>query len=85
VSQAATRVCDFTLTLTGPDEFTVELADLLYEAGCDDASFGTSGGTHYGIFHREAGSLGDAIGSAVKDVEKAGFAVVRVEVEGPTP
>jgi hypothetical protein len=32
-------------------------------------------------FDRKAESLGDAIGSAVKDIEKAGFKVARVEVE----
>jgi hypothetical protein len=33
-------------------------------------------------FDREAESLGDATGAAVKDVERAGLAVARVEV-GP--
>ena len=81
MSQVATRVHDFTLTLEGPDEFTVELADRLYEAGCDDATFGTSNGVHFGAFHREAESLGDAVGSAIKAVERAGFSVARVEVD----
>ena len=80
MSQVATRVYHFTLTLEGPDEFTDELADFLYEAGCDDASFGTSNGVHFGTFHRDSESLGDAIGSAVKAVERAGFAVARVDV-----
>jgi hypothetical protein len=80
MSRVATRVFDFTLTLTGPDEFTVALADRLFEAGCDDASFGTTNGVHFGTFHREADSLGDAIGSAVKAAERAGFAVARVDV-----
>jgi hypothetical protein len=83
MSQVASRVYDFTLTLTGPDEFTAGMADRLYEVGCDDASFGTSNGVHFGTFHREAGSLGDAIGSAVKDVERAGvgLTVARVDVD----
>jgi hypothetical protein len=33
-------------------------------------------------FDREAGSLGDAVGSAIRDVERAGFAVARVDVGG---
>jgi len=82
MSQVATRVFDFTLTLVGPDEFTVELADRLYEAGCDDATFGTSNGVHFGRFHREAGSLAEAVGSAIAAVVRAGFGVSRVEVEG---
>src|SRR4051812_29692983 len=42
MSQVATRVHDFTITFEGPDEFTVDLADRLNAAGCNDASFGTS-------------------------------------------
>lgn len=80
-SQVATRVYDFTFTLSGVDELTAEVADRLYEAGCDDASPHSSGPTVYLDFHREAESLGDALGSAVKDVERAGYAVARVDVE----
>jgi hypothetical protein len=81
MSQVAARVYDFTVTLAGVDELTVELADALYEAGCNDASPHSEGPTVYLDFHREAGSLGDSIGSAVKDVERAGYAVARVEVD----
>lgn len=80
-SQVATRIYDFTLALSGVGELTVEVADRLYEAGCDDASPHSAGPTVYLDFHREAESLGDALGSAVKDVERAGYAVARVEVE----
>ncbi len=82
MSQVASRVFDFTLILDTPGEFTVEMADRLYEAGCDDATFGTINGTHFGRFHREAGCLGDAIGSAVKDVERAGLKVAGIDVGG---
>jgi hypothetical protein len=81
MSQVATRIYDFTFTLAGVAELTVEVADALYEAGCDDASPHSEGQTVYLDFHREAPSLGDAIGSAVKDVERCGLAVARVEVE----
>jgi hypothetical protein len=83
MSQVATQTYDFALILTGVDEFTVELADRLYEAGCDDATFGTSNSVHFGRFSREAGSLGDAVGSAIRDVERAGLAVARVDVDAP--
>jgi hypothetical protein len=75
------RVYEFTLTLAGVDELTVKLEDALFEAGCDDTLVGRSDGVVFIDFGREAESLGDAIGSAVKDVEKAGYKVARVEVE----
>jgi hypothetical protein len=71
----------FTLILSGVDELTDELANALYEAGCDDAGVGSCEGVVTVAFDREAESLGDAIGSAVKDVSLAGFSVARVEVE----
>lgn len=60
---------------------TVEAADALYEAGCDDASPRSQGATVQLDFHREAGSLSQAIGPAVNDVERAGYRVARVEME----
>ena len=81
MSQVATKMFEFTLTLTGPEEFTVEAANRLYELGCDDASFGTSNGVHFGTFHREAESLADAVGPAIRAVETVGFTVARFEVE----
>jgi hypothetical protein len=71
----------FTLILTGVDAMTPEMAEALYEAGCDDSTPGSIGGVVMVHFDREAESLGDAIGSAIKDVEKAGYKVARVEVE----
>ena len=71
----------FTLTLAGVSVITVEMADALFEAGCDDASPGSSEGVVTIDFHREAASLGDAVGSAIRDVERAGYAVARVDVE----
>ena len=85
MSRIASRVHDFTFTLEGPDEFTVEMADALYEAGCDDASFGTSNGVHFGTFHREAPSFDEAVSSARADVERAGFGLVVVRVEPGAP
>ena len=51
------------------------------EAGCDDAGVGSCDGVLTVDFDREAESLGKAIGSAVVQVEDAGFKVARVEVE----
>ena len=62
---------------------TDALEDAVLAAGCDDALLWSRLGVTGLHFDREAESLGDAIGSAVKDVERAGFAVARVDVEDP--
>ncbi len=76
-----TKTHSFSLILSGVTEITPAMAEALFEAGCDDSSPGSCEGLVSVEFDREADSLGDAIGSAVKDVERAGFAVARVEVE----
>jgi hypothetical protein len=70
----------FALILAGVDDLTIEVGDAIY-AVINDASLHSSGPTVLLDFDRKAESLGDAIGSAVKDIEKAGFKVARVEVE----
>ena len=57
------------------------MSDALFEAGCDDSTPSSSNGVVTVDFDREAESLGDAIGSAVKDIEKAGYKVSKVSVE----
>lgn len=71
----------FTVILDGLSEMTDTDADALYEAGCDDGSPGSREGVAFVAFDREAPSLTEAIGSAARDVRKAGFDVVRVEIE----
>jgi hypothetical protein len=70
----------FTVILAGVDELTPALTDALYEAGCDDCTPHSVGPIVTLAFDREAGSLGEAIGSAVADVERAGYGVAKVEV-----
>jgi hypothetical protein len=72
----------FRLTLAGVTGITDAMSDALYGGGCDDAGVGSCDGVVTVDFDREADSLGDAIGSAVKDVEHAGFTVARVDVCG---
>jgi hypothetical protein len=79
--EIALKTYSFTMVLSEVTEITVEMADALFEAGCDDSTPGSRCGVVYVHFDREAPTLGDAIGSAVKDVERAGFSVARVEVE----
>lgn len=71
----------FTLILEPTPEMSEELADALYESGCDDGSIGESGGTARIYFHRQASSLGEAIATAIRDVESTGCKVDRLELQ----
>ena len=72
------KVLEFTLILTSePNE---EEVDQLYKT-VDDGTLATIEGMPQVHFHREALSLEEAIGSALLDVRKAGFDVLRVEIE----
>ena len=72
------RVHEFTLILTAdPSE---EESDRLYSI-FNDGTLVTIAGVPQVHFHREAPSLEAAIVSALEHVKKAGFDVVRVEIE----
>lgn len=72
------KMHEFTLILTAdPNE---EESDRLYSV-FNDGTLVTMAGVPQIRFHREAPSLEDAIGSALAHVGKAGFDVVRVEIE----
>ena len=71
-----------TLILAGVDVLTAEMGEALYEAGCFDSSPGGRDGVVMVHFDRRAGSMGDAMGLAIKDVEKAGYREYTVEVGG---
>lgn len=66
----------FTLILDNVDEFTEELEDMLYEAGCDDALINFRNGTVYLDFDRKARSLKEAVISAIKQVESSQLNIV---------
>lgn len=72
---------EFRLILKGPLELTEEIADELFEAGCDDGTPGICNGVFSIDFHREADSLEAAIHSAIQNVKAAGYEVERVEIE----
>ena len=72
---------EFTVVLAGVDEVTSELADALYEAGCDDGTVGSSCGVATVSFAREAVSLQEAIRSAIADIQRAGGGVDRIQIE----
>jgi hypothetical protein len=73
----------FTLTIEGADILTDDAVNARYEAGCDDATFGVSGGVQTGEFDREAADFAEAVASAIKAVETAvpGALVVDVHRE----
>ena len=76
---------DFVVVLKGLDIIDDDLAEALYEAGCDDGTPFSSCGVAGIGFSREADSLESAIRSAVADVQKAGCTVHRVEIKENSP
>lgn len=72
---------EFTLILKGSHDLTEEIADRLFEAGCDDGSPGTCAGEFCIDFHRTARTLEEAIHSAIANVKSAGYDVDRVEIQ----
>lgn len=70
---------DFTLVIEGvlDDEQTM---NALFEAGCDDATFGTVDDVAYADFHRRAGTFAEAVTSAIRAIESVpDLRVVRIE------
>ena len=71
---------EFILLLAGDVTLTPDLANQLFDAGCDDGTPMAQGRTVEIHFTREAPSLEIAIQSAVKDVTSAGLSVARAEI-----
>ncbi len=73
----------FSLTIEGADVMTDAAQNALYEAGCDDATFGVSGGVQTAEFDREAAEFAEAVASAIRAVESAvpGARVVEIRRE----
>ncbi len=69
---------EFTLILTTSP--TEESADKFYGI-CNDGTLAVRSGIAHISFHRDAISLEEALRSALTDVDAAGFAVERVEME----
>jgi len=77
----------FRLIVRGPfsaqisDEELLDATDALGAAGCDDASIGVHADGLELEFVRSRESLQEAIASAVRDVERAGFRVESIEMD----
>jgi hypothetical protein len=71
----------FTVILAGLNEISDDLAEALFETGCDDGSPWSSQGVAAVGFDREAESFEQAVRSAIADVQKAGCHVAWVKIE----
>ena len=60
---------DFTIIPTPETDMSEDLAEALFEAGCDDCTPIVSNGVPLIRFHREAVNMHEAIRSAVADVQ----------------
>lgn len=60
---------NFTLILSDSRQQIDNLEDLLFEAGCDDATLSMSNGVTYLEFDREAEQFSIALDSAIQQVE----------------
>lgn len=73
----------FILILAGPDPTQEAVFAALERDGCGDALLGVRGGVPFADFDRDAATIGDAVLSAIHDVETAvpALTVLRVEPE----
>jgi hypothetical protein len=62
-------------------EAFLKMSDAIFAAGCDDASPGVFQGEVVIDFDREGPSLRDAVQSAIRQVEQAGYRVAEVRPE----
>jgi hypothetical protein len=77
---SAVSTFHFTMVLENLDDISEELTNRLFEAGCDDALLRCCDGVVYLDFDRDAGSLAEAIGSAVRDVMAAGCSPAQISL-----
>ena len=73
------KTYEFTLIVPDIDDVTI---DAVY-GRCPDSSIGSSHGTMYVAFNREAVSLEAALESAVSDLRQVGIVPLRVEMDVP--
>lgn len=71
----------FTIYFRNVDYMSEDMAEALYEAGCDDCTPGSHGGQSYADFSRQANSLEVAVASAAANVRAAGYNIDRVQMD----
>lgn len=72
---------DFALVISGVHDLTDDVADALFEAGCDDGTVSMQQGRLYVDFSRSAICLQDAIISAISDVIRADIGAEMIRVD----
>jgi hypothetical protein len=72
---------DFTVILAPETDLSEEMAEALFEAGCDDCTPVVTNGVPLLYFHRDAANLHEAIRSAVAEVQQTGCKVAEVRIE----
>lgn len=77
-NEAAVSTFHFTVILEGLDDISEELTNRLFEAGCDDTLLRCCDGIVSLDFDRDAGSLAEAIGSAIRDITAAGCSPAQI-------
>lgn len=80
-NQSAVHTFSFTVILEGLSDITDDLENRLFESGCDDALLGCLDSVVSLEFDREAGSLAEAIGSAVRDITAAGCSPAQITLD----
>ena len=75
------KTYEFDVVLRNVSEVTDDLAEALFQAGCDDATFTSQNGRTWVHFDREAQSLEEAIRSAVANIQAAGLTASIVELD----
>jgi hypothetical protein len=68
----------FTVILARLTDITEVLENRLFEAGCDDALLSCSSGVVSLDFDRDSGSLAEALGTAVRDIQAAGCSPAQI-------
>jgi hypothetical protein len=71
----------FDVILKNVSEVSDDHADSLFAAGCDDGTPASCAGVAWIHFDRTASSLEEAIGSAVAQIQAAGFLISKVELD----
>jgi hypothetical protein len=70
---------EFIIVASGFDPAAKDFEDRLHEAGCDDATISFQKGVALLDFARQAPTFAKALMSALKEVQKAGAKIERVE------